>query len=50
MPQEIYRAGLVADVGANIVAMRAEARAQHGWIMDVYLLRRLTKVDVADAV
>ena len=50
MPQEIYRAGLVADVGANIVAMRAEARAQHDWIMDVYLLRRLTKVDVADAV
>ena len=50
MPQQICRAGLVVDVGADIVAMRAEARALHGWIMDVYLLRRLIKVDAADAI
>lgn len=50
MPQQICRAGLIADVGANIVAVRAKARAQHGWIMDVYLLRRTAKTGGAHAV
>ena len=42
MPQEICLAGAVADVGDEIVATRAAARERHGWIMDVYLLRRMT--------
>ena len=36
---ELLVAGTVGEVGARIVALRAEARARHGWIMDTYLLR-----------
>jgi precorrin-6A synthase len=32
--------GPLADVAAEIVEARASARERHGWIMDVYLLRR----------
>jgi precorrin-6A synthase len=41
MPQQIKLSGPLADVAAEIVAMRAEARAQHGWIMDSYILKRV---------
>jgi precorrin-6A synthase len=40
MAQEAVEAGLLADVADRIVARRAELRRVHGWIMDVYLLRR----------
>ncbi len=40
MPQQILMSGPLAEVGPQIVAARAEARAAHGWIMDIYLLRR----------
>jgi precorrin-6A synthase len=36
---ELLVAGTVGEVAAHIVALRAEARARHGWIMDTYLLR-----------
>ncbi|WP_211696370.1 precorrin-6A synthase (deacetylating) [Mycobacterium spongiae] len=36
---ELLVAGTVGEVGERIVALRAEARARHGWIMDTYLLR-----------
>ncbi len=36
---ELLIAGTVGEVGRRIVALRAEARARHGWIMDTYLLR-----------
>ncbi|APE18474.1 precorrin-6A synthase (deacetylating) [Mycobacterium sp. WY10] len=36
---ELLMAGTVGDVGERIAKLRAEARAQHGWIMDIYLLR-----------
>ena len=38
-PDEILIAGTVGDVGRQIAARRASARAAHGWIMDTYLLR-----------
>lgn len=38
-PDELLLAGTVEEVGARIEAVRAEARARHGWIMDIYLLR-----------
>lgn len=38
-PEEILISGRVGDVTDDIVAARAHARAQHGWIMDIYLLR-----------
>ena len=36
---ELLVSGTVGDVGERIAALRAEARARHGWIMDTYLLR-----------
>jgi precorrin-6A synthase len=36
---ELLVAGTVGEVGTHIAALRAEARARHGWIMDTYLLR-----------
>lgn len=36
---ELLVDGTVGEVAARIVALRADARARHGWIMDTYLLR-----------
>jgi precorrin-6A synthase len=36
---ELLVAGTVGEVGTRIEALRADARARHGWIMDTYLLR-----------
>src|ERR1700739_2564322 len=36
---ELLVAGAVGEVGERIAALRDEARARHGWIMDTYLLR-----------
>lgn len=36
---ELLVSGTVGEVGERIVAMRTDARARHGWIMDIYLLR-----------
>lgn len=41
MAEEILISGPLAEVGPRILARRAEARAQHGWIMDIYLMRRV---------
>lgn len=38
-PDEILVAGRLSDVKDNILAIRADARARKGWIMDIYLLR-----------
>ena len=40
MPQQITLSGPLAEIGPQIIALRATARARHGWIMDIYLLRR----------
>jgi precorrin-6A synthase len=37
---EVLMSGLLSEVGPAIAARKAELRAQHGWIMDTYLLRR----------
>ncbi|WP_454857307.1 precorrin-6A synthase (deacetylating) [Rhizobium binxianense] len=37
---EIIRSGRLGDVADDILKLRAEARARHGWIMDIYLLRK----------
>ena len=39
-PDEILVSGRLGSVGDEIRRVRAEARARHGWIMDIYLLRR----------
>lgn len=40
MAEELLMQGDLSEMGAQIVAARAKARAAHGWIMDVYLLDR----------
>jgi precorrin-6A synthase len=40
LPHEALIAGPLAEVGAGIVQIRARLRAEHGWIMDIYLMRR----------
>ena len=40
MPEQIVMSGRLAEIGPAIVAARASARARHGWIMDIYMLRR----------
>ena len=39
-PDELTVQGRLGDVADAIRRQRAEARARHGWIMDIYLLRR----------
>ncbi len=36
---ELLVAGTIGEVGEQIEQLRVEAREQHGWIMDTYLLR-----------
>ncbi|KPD12774.1 precorrin-6A synthase (deacetylating) [Phaeobacter sp. 11ANDIMAR09] len=40
MENQISVSGPLAEVTAEIIETRAQARADHGWIMDIYLLRR----------
>lgn len=40
MSEQITDHGPLAEAGPRIMAARAAARAAHGWIMDIYLLRR----------
>lgn len=40
MAQQLLDHGPLAEAAPRIVATRAAARAEHGWIMDIYLLRR----------
>jgi len=42
MPHQIIFAGPLAEVAATIAAARAEARQRHGWIMDCYILKRVS--------
>ncbi|MDC7745439.1 precorrin-6A synthase (deacetylating) [Rhizobium binxianense] len=37
---EIVRSGRLGDIATDIVTLRAKARQRHGWIMDIYLLRK----------
>lgn len=39
-PKELLVSGPLTDVTAEIEKVRADARDEHGWIMDIYLLRR----------
>lgn len=41
MKEQITLSGDLAETAPKIVKLRAEARAAHGWIMDIYLLRRV---------
>lgn len=40
MNEQMLASGLLAEVGPEILARRAQARARRGWIMDVWLVRQ----------
>jgi precorrin-6A synthase len=40
LPNQVLRHGSLDEVGPGIVALRRSARAEHGWIMDTYILDR----------
>ena len=40
MENEISISGALRETADEIIDMRAKARAEHGWIMDIYILRR----------
>lgn len=40
LPQQALVAGPLAEAGPRIRAERARIKAEHGWVMDIYLLRR----------
>jgi precorrin-6A synthase len=40
MPQQSLIHGPLVEVGDKILATRAKLRAEHGWIMDIYLMRK----------
>lgn len=42
MKEQIICEGRLHDVAEKIIKTRAEARAGHGWIMDIYILRRMS--------
>ena len=44
MQEQIIRSGALAEVAPEIIETRAKARLAHGWIMDIYLLRRQTYI------
>lgn len=46
---EITISGRLGDVADEILKRRAEARERHGWIMDIYLLRKGEDFDDRDA-
>lgn len=40
-PMEIVREGYVSQVGQELAELKATLRQEHGWIMDIYLVREL---------
>jgi len=42
MQGEIILSGPLGEMAATIAAARAEARARHGWIMDSYIIKRVS--------
>lgn len=40
MKEQIILSGPMTEIGSQIIKTRAKARAAHGWIMDIYILRK----------
>lgn len=38
--KEVLRSGRVSEIGADLAQEKAALREKHGWIMDIYLLRK----------
>lgn len=44
LPQQLTDSGPLSEAAPRIVQARAAARRIHGWVMDIYLLRRVSPV------
>ena len=44
MEEQLLDHGPLAEAAPRIIATRAAARARHGWVMDIYLMRRIKPV------
>lgn len=40
---QVLRAGYIDEIGDELVALKQQLRADHGWIMDTYLLRKVPR-------
>lgn len=49
MPHQALVHGRLANAAPRIMALRACLREAHGWIMDIYLMRKMDNADVASA-
>ncbi|VEH04385.1 Precorrin-6A synthase (deacetylating) [Corynebacterium kutscheri] len=49
-PQQVLRKGYVAEIGEELAQLKARLRAEHGWIMDTYLIREFDEESPADQV
>ncbi|MDO4927466.1 MAG: precorrin-6A synthase (deacetylating) [Corynebacterium sp.] len=38
-PQQVLRHGKLAEIGVELAKLKEQLRAEHGWIMDTYLIR-----------
>ncbi|AZA10988.1 precorrin-6A synthase (deacetylating) [Corynebacterium gerontici] len=38
---QVLREGFITEIGEEVAALKQQLREQHGWIMDIYLLREL---------
>lgn len=41
MPEEILLNGKLSEIGPTIARVRCEARTDHGWIMDTYVMKKV---------
>lgn len=48
-PDEVLMSGPLEEVGASIQSTREALRQAHGWVMDIYLLRRREEGSVPEA-
>jgi precorrin-6A synthase len=42
MADQMILSGPLAEVGGKIAAARQDARERHGWIMDSYIIKRIS--------
>ncbi|WP_080796016.1 precorrin-6A synthase (deacetylating) [Corynebacterium pacaense] len=40
---QVLRSGSIDEIGGEVAALKQRLRAEHGWIMDTYLLRRVPR-------
>ncbi|MDO5076291.1 precorrin-6A synthase (deacetylating) [Corynebacterium sp.] len=49
MEYEVTRAGFIREIGEDLERLKQSLRDQHGWIMDIYLVRILTQEEASSS-